>query len=99
MATELRPCVRRFAEEMELALQQHDHDRGDEWQEENIDWLLDRLKDELDELESAYLDATDDDNDFSSTDFNEVIMEASDVGNFAMMIAANAAAMMNINYE
>lgn len=48
---ELRPCVRRFAELMELKLRANDH-KGD-WQEDEAHALIERARHELKELEEA----------------------------------------------
>ena len=71
----LRPEVLAFAKLMELELRKYDSARGDDWKEENLWWLRDRLDDEIIELDQAL----DDDGNIAS--------EAVDVANFAMFIA------------
>lgn len=70
-----RPSVNWFAEKMELKLRENDHKGG--WEHCSPHWLLDRLKQEVLELENA----------ISSSDANEITKEAADVANFALMIA------------
>ncbi len=85
----LRPEVLAFARQMEAALRQQDGDRGDDWQEEDLDWLVGRLDEEVEELKRAVDDLSDDgyrpqDRPLLVTD---VITEAADVANFALFIA------------
>lgn len=75
----LRPEVRWFAEQMELALRRNDHKGG--WQDCDYEYLSDRLRDETLELEGAV---------FGGGLNEAIINEAVDVANFAMMIADNA---------
>lgn len=72
----LRPAVLWFAEQMQKKLILNDHKGG--WKRCYHRYLFERLKQEVSELEQA-LDATDNQ--------DEVIMEAADVANLAMMIA------------
>jgi NTP pyrophosphatase (non-canonical NTP hydrolase) len=71
----IRPEVAEFAIDMELKLMRNDA-KGD-WRGMDVGQLLDLLEAELDELADAVMNGTDDD----------VIDEAADVANFAMMIA------------
>lgn len=71
-----RTSVNWFAEQMELKLRDNDHKGG--WARCEHSWLLDRLKQEVGELEKA-LDQVDNQ--------ENVIKEAADVANFALMIA------------
>ena len=71
-----RTSVNWFAEQMELKLRDNDHKGG--WASCEHSWLLDRLKQEVGELEKA-LDQVDNQ--------ENVIKEAADVANFALMIA------------
>lgn len=66
-----------FAQEMEGQLQENDHKDG--WEERSAKWLLNRLKQEVGELERAIENK------------KNVVDEAADVANFAMMIADNFA--------
>tara|TARA_B100000700_G_scaffold331737_1_gene467778 strand:+ start:11214 stop:11471 length:258 start_codon:yes stop_codon:yes gene_type:complete len=66
-----------FAEAMELKLRRNDHKGG--WEETDLDTLFIRLREEVDELQEAI----ERENPF------EVLFEAADVANFAMMIAWN----------
>lgn len=70
----LRPEVQWFAEQMELTLRNNDHKGG--WKECDTYWLLSRLDEEKRELRDSML--------IGSTG---VISEATDVANFALMIA------------
>jgi len=75
----LRPALTRFSDDMERKLRAHDDDRGDHgWCDESPRWLLERLKDEVLELEYEL-------------NRPELLVplateEAVDVANFAMMI-------------
>lgn len=71
-----RTSVDWFARNMELKLRENDHKGG--WGKCEHSWLLDRLKQEVAELEKA-LDQVDNQ--------ENVIREAADVANFALMIA------------
>jgi len=75
-AVTCRASVLWFAGEMEKTLQ--DNDRKGGWGQCGHRWLFERLRQEVDELESAM--ATVDNQ-------AEVIKEATDVANFALMIA------------
>jgi hypothetical protein len=74
---ELRPEVAVFAELMELKLRKHDARRGQSWKNDGTLPLLRRVNDEQGELLQAYIDGSS----------REVILEAVDLANFAMMIA------------
>ena len=71
-----RNSVNWFAGQMELKLRDNDHKGG--WGKCEHNWLLDRLKQEVEELEKT-LDQVDNQ--------ENVIKEAADVANFALMIA------------
>lgn len=73
-----RPEIETFAAAMERKLRAHDH--KPHWSEAEIAYLLRRLSQELGELRRAIRD-------WSSVD--DVVDEAADVANFAMMIADN----------
>ena len=73
----LRPVVKWFAEQMELALIKNDHKSG--WLNDDWDELYDRIKDEMKELKKECEKFTKDD--------DKIIAEAADIANFAMMIA------------
>ncbi|MGG3454219.1 hypothetical protein, partial [Paenibacillus rhizolycopersici] len=75
-----RESVQWFAEQMEAALRHNDHKGG--WDNENIYWLWERLKEEASELLVA-IDAT---RDLYADPLN-IVLEAAGVANFAMMIA------------
>lgn len=71
-----RPEVEAFADAMEAKLRANDHKRG--WRECNLQYLSMRLTQEREELRQAIeRDATP----------QEILDEAADVANFAMMIA------------
>lgn len=71
-----RTSVNWFAKQMELKLRENDYKGG--WGRCSHSWLLNRLKQEVVELEKA-LDIVDNQ--------ENVIKEAADVANFALMIA------------
>jgi len=74
----MRAEVERFADVMEERLKENDHKGG--WLTCSSEYLLRRLREEVDELETAL---TEDSND-------DLIAEAADIANFAMMIADKA---------
>ena len=65
-----------FATEMEAKLSENDGKGG--WLENDYSYLLKMLKEEVDELEKALIDCSND---------PEVVREAADIANYAMMIA------------
>lgn len=73
---ELRPEVQWFAEQMELTLRRNDHKGG--WKDCDIDWLMERLEEEAKELFYSLQ---------TPNSKESIISEATDVANFAMMIA------------
>lgn len=76
----LREAVKTFACQMELTLQEHDEERGEDgWRGETIWFLIQRAQDELEELYKAYKDCRP----------LKVCEEAIDVANFCMMISDN----------
>jgi len=79
----LRPQVAAFAQAMERKLRANDHKGG--WDDEDPEWLMDRLKEEVAELEAAI--TTRDGGPLSGRAQRRTRSEASDVANFAMMIS------------
>lgn len=75
--TEVRSEVLAFAIEMEKVLRMNDHKGG--WKEIGVEFLFRRLKDECNELGRC-----------GGEDKNEIVKEAVDIANFAMMIADNS---------
>lgn len=75
----MRPELKMFAQYMEHKLKLNDHKGG--WEQTSIPVLFKRLREELHELEQA----------ISTEPELNIMMEAADVANFAMMIAWNAA--------
>lgn len=73
-----REEVRKFAHAMEYKLAANDHKGG--WEESPIPKILSRLRMEVEELAQAIEDGNDID----------IILEAADVANYAMMAAHNA---------
>ena len=69
------PCVQWFANEMQRELNANQHKNG--WETLSYRWMLNRLRQEIGELERAVEMRKD------------VVSEAADVANFAMMIADN----------
>ncbi|WP_134705152.1 hypothetical protein [Ammoniphilus sp. YIM 78166] len=78
----MRQVLEWFAEEMEKKLQENDHKAH--WSEADGDYLISRMEQEMDELMKAMIDVQ-----FGNGDPIQVIKEAADVANFAMMIADN----------
>ena len=78
--------IRLFADEMEKKLKANDHKLG--WLGEDVEWLFIRLKEEVKELgyilkKSGAMEC----NYPNCRDIPNIISEAADVANFAMMIA------------
>jgi hypothetical protein len=86
----VRDSVKWFSEKMEKTLQENDY-KG-EWDMCDFEYLIDRLNDEVQEInelnEDERLDC-----DLSKSLAKKVIHECTDVANFAMMIADNLRAM------
>jgi NTP pyrophosphatase (non-canonical NTP hydrolase) len=78
----VRASVDWFAQQMEKKLQENDHKQH--WSECDSDYLIARMEQEMDELLKALIDYK-----FGNGSREEVVREAADVGNFAMMIADN----------
>lgn len=76
----MREQVKWFAEQMENKLKENEYKGG--WDDCNVYWLWQRLRDESRELLNA-IDLCRD----LGADKNNIIREAVDVANFAMMIA------------
>ena len=75
----VRPEVRWFALQMEKQLKANDHKPG--WRDDDFEYLMQRLSEEVNELGQAH------GNDITAA--VEIIREAADVANFAMMVADN----------
>lgn len=75
----IRTEVKAFAEIMEQKLKENDHKHH--WSDSDNSWLLERLLEEVKELESIM--------DSLSTSDEEKQRECADIANFAMMIADN----------
>jgi NTP pyrophosphatase (non-canonical NTP hydrolase) len=75
----VRREVEEFAEAMELELMKHDDRPG--WKECDTAWLLKRLREETNELETTLKDKN------LNGKITRIKEEAADVGNFAMMIS------------
>lgn len=82
---ELRPRVAAFAQAMERKLRDNDHKRGwvDDWPTD----LMCRLQEEVDELQEVVERYENDTYPASVERKEEVLAEAADVANFAMMVA------------
>ncbi len=72
-----RPCVVSFAAQMEKKLLDNDFKGG--WSDSDVEYLIERLRDEVDELEKAVYS--------ESKTGKEITLEAADVANYSMMIA------------
>lgn len=75
----VRPEVQAFGQAMEQVLAENDSKGG--WMDETDQYLLERLKDEVKELEQA-IEACEQ----GERNHEAIMKEACDVGNFAMMI-------------
>ncbi len=71
--------VRQFAEVMVRKLIDNSY-KANRWEDCSFRYLLDRIQEEIDEVEEALLE---------QYDPSEVVEECADVANFAMMIADN----------
>ena len=72
-------CVQWFAAHMEKKLRENDHKPG--WFRDSHFALLRRLREEVEELAEATM---------AQDSSDQIVKEAADVANFAMMIADNA---------
>jgi len=75
-------ALQRFGNDMYLKLRENCH--KSHWSTVDQQWLLNRCMEELKELQDAVNDS----------DHGEIVREAADVANFAMMIADNARGML-----
>lgn len=82
----MRESVQWFAEQMETTLKKNDHKGG--WEDCDNDYLIELLFQEVNELYHA-IEAP------SDNYTQNIINEATDVANFAMMIADRAREMVN----
>lgn len=78
---QLRPCVQKFAQEMERKLRANDHKTH--WLGSETKYLSRRLTEECSELRRA----------IRRGNADETLAEAADVANFAMMLADKAGAL------
>lgn len=77
----LRESVQWFATVMEVNLRGNDHKGG--WEEEPFQYFVDRMKDEMEEIEEAMVGTC-------KSDMMDAVNECADLANFAMMLAENA---------
>jgi NTP pyrophosphatase (non-canonical NTP hydrolase) len=77
---EVREPVKWFAEQMENKLKENDNKGG--WDDCNLYWLVNRIKEEVSELERAINIHRD-----LGDNRLEIIRESADISNFSMMIA------------
>lgn len=87
--TQLRPQVLEFAQTMEQQLRNNDW-KG-HWRDCNFQFLHGKLKEETDEIKSAYIDLKLGEDKARMTDIRMKLLreECADAGNFAMMIHDN----------
>jgi hydrogenase maturation factor len=76
----IRKEINEFAQEMELKLAIHDEDRGESWKQCSMQFFVDRMKEEIQELETA----------IQTGRMVLIQKEAADVANFAMMASWKA---------
>jgi NTP pyrophosphatase (non-canonical NTP hydrolase) len=76
---EIRQELSWFSEQMEMTLKENDHKGGWGSEQCSLDYLIERLKEEVNELIVA--------TDSGKAGVENVIRECADVANFAMMIA------------
>jgi NTP pyrophosphatase (non-canonical NTP hydrolase) len=73
----IRPAVSKFADEMERVLLKHDDEKGERgWENETVRWMVEKLREETDEVCRA----------FDNCDPEEISRESIDVANVAMML-------------
>lgn len=82
----LRPCVQKFANQMELVLRENDHKNG--WDVMCAYELLGRISEERDELLRAIDKFYENDNETGNLR-EKMLDEAIDIANFCMMIYDN----------
>lgn len=85
---EVREPVKRFAEDMEAKLKDNDQKGG--WEDCNLYWLVSRINEETRELARAINLHRD-----LGASKENIIKEAADVANFAMMVADIARNKLN----
>jgi len=76
----VRNEINEFAEQMELGLAIYDNDRDESWKQCSMQFFIDRMKQEVQELETA----------IETGQMNLIQKEAADVANFAMMASWKA---------
>jgi len=79
----LRDSVQWFATCMEVRLRENDDKGG--WNNEPFQYFIDRMQDELIEIENAIIDIRE-----GRADLIDLVNECVDLANFAMMLAENA---------
>jgi len=88
----IRPSLKWFSERMEETLKKNDHKAH--WSTSNNIYLFNRLKEEIEELAELIADKNLEHKDISKEDSKTreyYINECTDIANFAMMLADNAA--------
>jgi NTP pyrophosphatase (non-canonical NTP hydrolase) len=90
----LRKEIKSFSENMERKLKENDY--KEHWSKSNYSYLIQRLHEEVDELDEALSSFVigqamprDLSGSYSIEQYGEVVEECADVANFAMMIADN----------
>ncbi len=84
----IRNEIMQFAEEMEIKLRENDHKGG--WEHCNYSSLIEKLEQEIQEIKELFTcKECSADTPYPSS-YLELIREAADVANYAMMIADNA---------
>ncbi len=85
----MRDSVKQFAREMEKQLKANDHKGG--WDKCTFKYLFERLEEETAEL-SEFFVLNDERNEYQIQldNVGQIVREAADVANFALMIAENA---------
>lgn len=79
--------VSNFADRMKAKLIANEH-KGDTWLNDEVDWLVKRLYEEVDELALAIK---------YGANYESVANEGADVGNFAMMVAERYSLLKGTN--
>lgn len=80
----IRSDITEFSAAMEFEMSENDDERGDSWKEEDLDFMIGRIHEEVREInrESDNLDF----DEMDKKQLASVMREAADAGNFNMMI-------------
>jgi hypothetical protein len=96
----IRQPLYEFAIIMENKLRTKDKDFPEGWSQDSIHYLLERLDEELDELKVAYTKFLSCENELGTERMlADIVIEAADVANFAMMIGDQARTYIKLHHK